>query len=485
MNTDTNLKKRTISSTIWKFSEQVMAEIVSLIVSIVLARLLSPSDYSIIGVIGIFSSFASVLITGGLNTALIQKKNADGQDYFMVLITSVLSAILMYALFFFLAPFIASLYNISLIVPVTRIITLTLPVNAVKSVVCAYISSNLKFKKFFLATIGATIVSALVGISLAFNGFGVWALVAQRLVNDIVSTFLLLITTKIPFTLKVSFNKLSSLFKYGWKVLASSLLGIAYSQIVPIVIGLKFSPTELSYYTKGHSFPNLISSNTNNTFSSVLFPVMAKFQDNKEVLLNYTRRFIKVTSFVAFPLMLGFFAVSDNFIRVVLTEKWMGASVYIKVFCISLMFEMIHTGNCETIKAMGRSDIFLVMEIIKKSLYFFTIAVFLVFGKSPVFLASSSIVCTLVAIIVNCIPNITLIGYRIKDQIVDLLPNLLSAIIMCFLVTLIGNLIVNMYLSLLVQIVSGIIIYVAISVIIKNENFKYLIDLIKGFTKER
>lgn len=476
---DSNLKSKAITSIFWKFLERIGAQLVSLIVSIIIARILNPSDYSVVSLITIFFTFANVLISGGLNTALIQKKDTDATDYSTVLIISVIISLVIYTILFFIAPIVAKFYKIESITLIMRVMGLILPVTAVKSIWCAYISSTLQFKKFFFATLGGTIVSAIVGITLAIKGAGAWALVAQQMTNTIIDTIILILTTKIKIIFKISFRKLKVLFGYGWKILASSLIGVFYTSIIPLTIGIKYSDADLSFYTKGNSFPSLISSTTTNTLSAVLFPTLSKFQDDKEVLLRYTRLFIKLSSFIVFPMMLGFFAVSNNFVLIVLTEKWMEAVPYIKIFCVAYMFEMIHIGNCETIKAMGRSDIYLIIEIIKKIGYFITIALFLIFTNTPQQLAVAFCICTTIALIVNSIPNQKLLGYKLKYQIIDLLPNLITAIAMCICVILIGKLKINIYLSFVIQVFSGIIIYLALNFLIKNDSLMYLFNFIK------
>lgn len=475
-----NLKKATITNIVWKLAERILAQVISLFVSIILARLLTPDEYSIVGIVAIFFSFANVIISGGLNTALIQKKDADAADYSSVLYLSVAVSGLIYALLFFLAPVIADIYHQALLIPIIRVMSLSLPVYAIKSVYCAYISSTLQFKKFFWSTLGGTIASAFVGVYMAINGYGAWALVAQQMTNTIIDTIILILTTKLQLVLSFSFARLKFLFNYGWKVFISTLIGVAYNEAIPLFLGIKFAPADLSFYTKGKNFPALISTTTTSSLSAVLFPVLAKYQDDREKLLNYTRQFIRVTSYVVFPLMLGFFAVSDNFILLLLTEKWLPASYYIKVFCIVFMFEIIHVGNCETIKALGRSDIFLVMEIIKKACYFVIIALFIFLGQTPEALALSSICCTVVvATIVNSYPNRKLIGYSYRLQIADLLPNLLCAAVMCIAVSLIGRIPLATFPSLFLQIFSGVAIYILLSIITKNPSFKYVLATIK------
>lgn len=476
---DSELKSKTISGIFWKLLERIGAQVVSLIVSIIIARILLPSDYSVVSLITIFFTFANVLISGGLNTALIQKQDADAEDYSSVLIVSVVISIILYIIFFFTAPYIAKVYKADSLILIIRIMGLTLPITAVKSIWCAYISATLQFKKFFFATLGGTIFSAIVGIVLALKGAGPWALIAQQMTNTVIDTIILIFTTKLKLKFHISWIKLKSLLKYGWKILLSSLIGTAYNALVPLAIGIKYTDEDLSFYAKGNSFPSLISSTTTNTLSAVLFSTLSKFQDDKVALLKYTRQFIRLTSFIAFPMMLGLLAVSENFVIVVLTEKWLNAVPYIKIFCIAYMFEMVHVGNCETIKAIGRSDVYLVMEIIKKIGYFISIILFLFFTNSPQQLALAFWVCTTIALIVNSIPNRKLLGYKWKYQLLDLLPNLITAVIMCFCVHMIGKLQINVYLLLFIQVFAGVLIYFSLNVLIKNQNLYYILSYFK------
>lgn len=481
MSNEANIKKNALFGTVWKFLERIIAQGVSLVVSIILARILEPTDYSVVGLVAIFFTFANVLISGGFNTALIQKRDADIEDYSSIMIFSLGVSVVVYVILFFCAPLISGLYNQEILVPIIRVMGLTLPVNALKSIVCAYTSSHLQFKKFFFATIGGTLFSAALGILMAENGFGAWSLVAQQMSNAVIDTVILYLSTRLRFVLKVNVNKLKSLINYSWKILVSQLIGAIYTELNPLFIGLRFTPADLSFYSKGKGFPELISTTTNNTLSAVLFPVMAKFQDDKQKLLNYTRLFIGLSSYLLFPLMFGFFVVADKFVLIVLTEKWMPAVPFIRIFCLALMFEMVHTGNCQTIKAMGRSDIYLIMDVIKKVCYFITIGVFMLFSKSAVMLAVSAIVCNIIALVVNCIPNIKLLGYKIRYQIIDLLPNMIISLIMAAGVYLVGLLRVSTLPLMIIQILCGALFYFVLSLISKNKNFKYYISIVKEY----
>lgn len=479
------LKKSAFGGAAWKFAERISAQLVSLVVSIVLARILIPDDYSVVSIVNIFFVVCNVLIVGGLNTALIQKKDADELDYATVLHTMMLIAALLYGVMFFCAPAISRLYQKDLLIPIIRVMSLTFFINAFKSVLAAYTSSILDFKKTFISAIIGTSVSAVVGIAMALNGFGAWALVAQQMINAAIDTAILYITTRFRILFRVSWERLKSLFAYGWKIFAASIITVIYDECCPLIVGVKFSGTDLAYYNKGKSFPGLLNSSITDTLSTVLFPVIAKVQDNAEAVLAITRRYMKTASYIVFPLMVGFLTVSENFIVVLLTEKWIEAVPYVQIFCLAYMFNIVQIGNLQAIKAMGRSDIVLILEVIKKSLFFLIIAAFVFLSDSPQMLALSSVLCTLVACAVNTLPNRKLIGYKYRYQLLDILPNLILSVIMGAAVWLVGKLALPRTLLLLLQILVGVITYVLLSLITKNENFSYLLGYCKQFLRKK
>ncbi len=478
------LKTKTINSAIWKFLERIAAQVVSFVVSVILARLLTPDDYSIVGIVAIFFAFAETIISGGFNAALIQKKDADEEDYSSVFTINILASTAMYLILFFCAPFIANLYEKDLLVPIFRVMGLTLFINAFKSIVSAYVSKQLQFRKYFLATMVGTIVSAVIGISMAIKGFGPWALVAQSMTNAVVGTIVLFATVKVRFRFKLYKTKAKGLFQYGWKIWVTSGISVLYDEINPLVVGLKYSGADLSFYSKGKSFPGLFNSTIGGTLSSVLLPSMVQVQDDPEKLLNYVRRFIGICTFCIFPMMIGLMAVSDTFILLLLTEKWLPASIYLQAFCIVYMFDMIQTGNLQVIKALGRSDITLILEILKKSLYFIVILSFILFTNRPEYLALACVINTLIATSINTFPNRKLIGYQYRLQLLDVLPNLITALLMGVVVFGLGILEIHPLLLLTVQVLGGAGTYLILNLIIRNQNLNYIWNIAIGFLRK-
>lgn len=480
-----NLKKQTFNSMIWKFLERFCAQIVSTIVSIILARILMPEDYSVVSIVTIFFAFCNIFISGGINSALIQKKDADVIDYSTVLITNILISFILYFVMFFAAPYIANIYDKEILIPVIRVMSLNFFVSGYKAVLCAKVSSDLKFKKFFFATIGGTILSAGVGIGMAINGFGAWALVAQQMIGNFIGAVLLTFTTKIKLKAVFSFERFKVLFSFGGKLFLANIITTVYNELKPLVVGIKYSATDLAFYKKGETYPSLLNTLGNNTLSAVLFPAMSKLQDDKAALLKVVRRFLRVSSFFVFPLLLGFLAVSDNFIVVVLTDKWLPISPYLKIFCIVFMFNLIQIGNIQATQAIGRSDITLKTEIIKKVIYFIIVFIFIFFFDSSVLLAASEILCYIVATIVNVYPNKKLIGFKYRYLFADLLPNLITSSIMCICVLLMNMLNINIYLLFVLQVFSGAIIYIVLNLIIKNDSLFYLVKIFKSYLHKK
>ena len=474
------IRQKVLSGAIWKFAERIIAQVVSLVVSLIIARLLDPSEYGVVSIVTIFFTFANVIISGGLNTALIQKKNVDKEDYNTVFTISFIVAVGLYALAFFLAPLISRLYEQGALAEIIRVLGLSLPIYALKSVVCAYISATLQFRKFFWATIGGTIASAIVGIALAINGYGAWALVAQQLTNTLIDTIILFCVTRLRLSFHITRNRVKGLVGYGSRIMASSLLGVTITQTNPMFIGLKYSSASLSFYTYGKTFPDALSSSITYTISSVLFPALSKYQDDKEALLHYTRTYIKIASFVVFPVMLGFAGVAGSFVRLFLGEKWLPAVYFMQISCFALMFDVVAAGNGETIKAMGRSDVFLRIEIIKKSGYVITLVLFLIFSNSPEVLAISLLVCTAIQVLVNSIPNRKLIGYKGRYQLMDLLPSFLGAVAMFVVVLLVGELKIHLVLVFALQVLAGVAIYVLFALLTKNQSLKMIKKVIKS-----
>ena len=471
------LKRNVFKNFVWRFAERVGAQLVSTVVSIILARILIPDDYGIVALMHVVINIFGVFVNCGLGSALVQKKDADNIDFSTVFFTQMLFCIVLYAILFFIAPFIASYYGNSSICPMIRVSGLTLLISGIKNIQTSYVSRNMQFKKFFFATLGGTIGAAIVGITMANAGYGAWALIAQSLFNNTVDTVILWITVKWRPQKDFSFSRLKSLFSYGYKLLLSSLLDTGYGSLRSLIIGKRYSSADLAYYNRGQSWVSLIIDNINSAIDSVLFPTMSKAQNDPGLVKSMTRRSIKTSTYIMAPMMMGLAACSVPLVRLVLTEKWLPCVPFQIIFCITYMFYPIHTANLNAIKAMGRSDIFLKLEIIKKVI---GVTLIIVASRISVMaMAYSLIISSVLSQIINSWPNKKLLGYKYTEQLRDILPTIILATGMGAIVSIIRNLNLSDILTLMIQIPLGIIIYIFGSKLLKIDSYSYINSLLK------
>lgn len=475
------MKNKVISSLFWKFLERGGTQLVQFIIQIVLARLLFPEEYGAVAIVTVFIAIANVFVQSGFNTALIQKKNVDDIDYSSVFYLSLFVAFILYLTLFFASPIIADFYNQPILTPVFRVLSLTLFFGAVNSIQQAVVSRNLDFKKYFFSSIGAIIVSAVIGIVLAYKGYGVWALVWQQLTNMALIMLILWFTVKWRPKLKFSFERIKTLFSFGWKLLCSSLIDTIYRNIYDLVIGKKYSSASLAYYNRGKQFPSVVIQNVDSSISSVMLPVLSKEQENREKVKRMVRRAIVTSCFIVFPIAFGFIAVAKPMVEVVLTSKWLPCVPFIQLLSLVYVFWPIHTANLQAINSIGRSDIFLKLEIIKKVVGIVILLITLPMGI--IALALGQIVSGIIGTFINAYPNKKLLNYSYIEQIKDILPSLIISMIMGLVTYSIIFLGLSMLLTLIIQIVVGVVIYVCLAKLLKLECFNYLIETIKGFKK--
>lgn len=472
-----------IKNFIWRFAERCGAQVVSFIVSIVLARILSPKDYGTIALVMVFTTILQVFVDSGLGTALIQKKDADDLDFSSVFYFNFVVCIILYLGMFFAAPLIAEFYGDIELVPVVRVISITIIISGVKGIQQSYVSRNMMFKRFFFSTLGGTIFSAILGIIMAYMGFGVWALVAQQLSNTAIDTLILWITVKWRPKLMFSWKRLKGLLSFGWKLLVSSLLDTVYNNLRNLIIGKIYSSSDLAFYNQGDKFPKVIVTNINASIDSVLLPTMSEAQDDHERVKAMTRRAIKTSTYIMAPLMMGLAFCANPIVKLVLTEKWMPCVPFLQIFCITYMFWPIHTANLNAINAMGRSDLFLKLEIIKKCVGLLLLLTTM--RISVMAMAYSLLVSGLISQVINSWPNRKLLKYGYLEQIKDILPSIILAIIMGFLVSLIQLFKWNPVVTLIIEIPLGALIYILGSKILGLESYNYLIDMVKSFVVKK
>lgn len=484
MDTQPSLKKTVISSLVWKFLERLGTQGIQFVVSIILARLLLPSDYGIITMIMVFTAIANSFIQSGFSTSLIQKKNSDELDFSSVFYTSFVIAIVCYIILFLASPLIADFYQMPQIKVILRVLALTLFFGAFNSVQNAKLSKDMKFKTLFFSSLGAIIVSGTTGITMAYLGFGAWALVGQQLANIIASTIILWFTSGWRPKIMFSLTRVKGLFSYGWKIMCSSLIDTFYQNLYNLVIGKFYNSATLGNYNKGEQFPKLIAVNIDGAIGSVMLPAYAREQERKDKVKKMVRRAIVTSSLILFPLMLGLAAIAEPLVKILLTDKWLGCVPFMQILCVVYALYPINTANLQAIKALGKSDYFLKLEIIKKIL---GITVLIITVPHGVYImAIGQVIVTIISTMINAFPNRKLLNYNYFEQVKDILPNLLIAILMFIVVYPIKYLIDNTILLLTIQIIVGAIIYIALMNIFKVEAFNYLFDIIeKRFKKNK
>lgn len=477
-------RNKLLKNLFWKFSERISAQLITTIMTIILARILEPSHYGIISIVTIFITIANVFVSDGLGSALIQKKEADDLDFSSVLYFNIGLSIVLYFALFLVAPYIHYFYGneYEIVTPILRVLGLRLILCAVNSVQQAYIAKQMIFKKFFLATILGTVISAFVGITMAYKGLGVWSLVAQYLTNATTDTVVLGITLKKKILKRFSWSRIKELYGFGTRILGTNLLITVYLELRALIIGKLYTSTDLAYYDQGRKYPNLIVSNINTSIGAVLFPQMSNEQDDLNKIKMITRTSIRFSSFLMCPMMLGLMVVAETFVRVVLTEKWISCVPLLQMFCIIYLFQPIHTANLQSIKAMGKGNVYLRLEIIKKSIEVVVLLLTMFISVKAIVIGIA--VCTTVFTFVNAYPNIKLLNYNFKEQLSDIIPALVRSVIMAVIVYLVGKLDINLIILLCIQIFVGLLTYIIICVGTRCSELLFILQFIRQYLKK-
>lgn len=464
---------------LWRFAERCGAQGVTFIVSVVLARLLEPAVYGTVALVTVFTTIMQVFVDSGLGSALIQKKDADETDFSTVFYFNITVCIVLYIIMFLVSPLIARFYEMPELIPVIRVLSITLVISGVKNIQQAYVSRHLLFRKFFFATLGGTIGAAVVGIYMAYRGYGVWALVAQNIFNQAIDTMVLWLTVKWRPKMLFSLQRLKGLLSYGWKLLASALLEVTYNDLWQLIIGKLYTKEDLAQYNQGKQFPSVIVSNINTSIDSVLFPTMSSQQDDCVNVRSMTRKAIRTSTYLMMPMMTGLAVCAESLVRIVLTDKWLPCVPFLRIFCFTYAFYPVHTANLNAIKSLGRSDLFLKLEIVKKVTGLIALVSTMWFGVMA--MAYSLLVTSILGQLINSWPNRKLLNYRYVDQFKDMLPQIVLSLFMGILVYCVQFFHLSSWLTLILQVVLGVVVYVGISAMLRLESFIYVQTIVKGF----
>ncbi len=473
-------KQNNISSALgWKLFERFGVQGVQFVLQIVLARILSPEHYGTLSLMVIFTTLANVFIQTGFNTALIRGKDVVEEDYSSVFWVSLTIAGVLYGIIFICAPWIGIFYNMPELVAPLRVLALMLLPGAFNSVQLAKVSRELDFRKVFFSNIAGILVSGVSGIIIALLGGGLWALVAQTMLNIFIACIVMFFTVKWRPKFVCNLQRVKVLFAFGWKLLVSGLINTLYQDLRSLVIGRKYDSGTLGYYNRGKNFPQFIITAVDGAVQSVMLPAMAKKQDSPAAVKELTRNSIMISSFILFPLMAGLAGVATPLVRLLLTEKWLPCVPYLQIYCFTLAFYPVHSCNLQAINAMGRSDIFLKLEIIKKSIGIAALVIAVFCFDSPIAIAMTGVFTTFTSCFINAYPNKKLLGYSYFEQMKDILPSFAISVVMMLGVLVLEMLHWSDVVTLILQVIVGVAVYVGLSVLLRLTSFNMLLDLLK------
>lgn len=472
-----SLKQKTVSGVWWSGIERFSVQGMQFLIQIVMARLLLPSDYGMIGMLIVFLAVAQTFIDSGFSNALIQKKDRDNTDYSTVFYFNVVVGILAYGLTFLAAPYIALFYQMPDLELVMRVIAVNLFLYSLTVVQRAQLTVKIDFKTQAKASIVAVCISGTVGILMAYHGFGVWALVFQAIVNATIEMLLLWIYARWIPTWIFSLKSFKRLFSFGSKLLLSGLLETVYRHLYTVVIGKKFSAQELGYYTRADQFAQFPSGNLSAIICRVIFPVLSDIQDEDERLEYVYRKYLRVSAYIIFPLMIGLCVLAKPFITLVLTDKWESSVILLQVLCLAYILYPVHTINLNLLQVKGRSDLFLRLEIIKKVVGVIILIVTIPLGVRV--MCGGIVVSSFIALFLNTYYTKRIVNVGLVMQLRDLTPIFCLALTMGGGVWGISQLFSSDFLKLLLGCCSGIVYYFFMSRLLYFKEWEELISLIK------
>lgn len=472
-----SLKEKTVKGVMWSSIDRFSTQGIQFVFSILIARLLLPSDYGAVAMLNIFLSISQAFIDSGFGTALIRKLDRTETDFCTVFYFNIVVGFFFYALLWLASPYIAGFYEIPLLEDITKIQALTFVFSSFSGVQRAKLSIAIDFKAKAKISIIVTILTGIVGLWMAYAGYGVWALVVQSIFSSFLGTVLLWTFVRWIPKLVFSWKSFREMFSFGSRLLASALLDTTYNNIYTLVIGKMFSSTTLGLYSRASGLAQYPSSNITGVLQGVTFPVLCSIQNEPERLANVYKRFLRLSAFIIFPLMVGLAAVADPLIRLVLTDKWEGSIYLLQIVCFSMMWYPIHAINLNLLQVKGRSDFFLKLEIIKKIQGVIVLCITVPMGI--VAMCYGSVVSSLICLVYNTYYTQKLIGYGYAAQMKDLLHILVHSLVMGVGVWCIVQVFDSLWLQLMVGILLGAVYYIAGAHFLHFEELDEVISLVR------
>lgn len=474
-------KEKVLSSFIWSFGERILAQIVSLVVGVVLARLLTPDDYGAVSIVMVFITICNVFVTSGFGTAIVRQKEASSVDFNTAFFLSFFVSILLYVVIFISAPYIAQFYENEILQPVMRVLGIWIILSAFSNIQQAYLQRQMKFKKFFIASLVGTSMSCVVGIGMALADFGVWALVAQYLTNTTINTAVLFFVGDWKPKVEFSIHSVKSIYSFGWKMLGSNLIYTLSNDIRSLIIGKVFGSSDLAYYDQGKKYPAVIVDNVDVAIAKVMLPTFSRAQSDLKGLKELLRKSIRVGIYIVAPLMCGFAAVANSFVVLILSEKWLSAVPFIQIMCIAYMTRPLEELCHRVTLAIGKSGtVMVVMAVINGvSLMLTVVAAFVL--RSVLWIALFYLVHTLVSLLCFMFIANRNLAYRVNEQLSDITPAILISAVMAVCVWGIGMLEINIYILLALQVIIGIVVYCILSKLFGVKEFMQIKKIICSY----
>lgn len=472
-----SLKDKTVKGVGWSAIDNVIQAGVTFLVSIVLARLLTPDDYGLIGIIAIFTTVCTALINGGFTTALIRKKNATDDDYNTAFITNLGVSIVLYALIFICSPLIANFFGREELLALTRVSSLGMIIGALALVQQTRLTKRIDFKSQTKITLIASVSSGIVGIVLAVLGFGVWSLVAQQLMSHSLRTVLLWFVNKWIPSLRFSSKSFHELFGFGWKMMVSSVIDTVWKELYQVVVGKFYSPATLGQYTRSKQFSKLFSSNLTSVIQRVTYPVLSNIQDDKERMVAAYRKIIKTTMFVTAISMFFVGAISEPLLYCLIGPKWHEAATYLPLICISGSLYPLHAINLNMLQVQGRSDLFLGLEIVKKIIALAPLFIGAFIGIMP--MLYTNVLTGIIAFFLNSHYSGIFLGYSSWMQIKDIAPSYGIAFLVSLSVFFLKYIPLSNWIILPIQIVVGSALFFFVCKLTKNKEFEGLLAIVR------
>lgn len=477
-----SLKSKTIKGASWSFIDSIAGQGITFFVGLVLARLLTPEEYGLIGIITIFIAVFNSIVDSGFSNALIRKKDAKDIDYNTVFISNLVVSVILFIVLFLCAPYISRFFNQPQLIPLLRVMGGIVIINAFAIIQRSIFVKNVDFKTQTKVSLISSITSGAVGIGMAVSGCGVWSLVGQQISRQFLNSAFLWIYSQWYPKLQFSFQSFKELFSFGWKLLVSGLIDTVWREIYQVVIGKCYSPATLGQYTRAHQFGSICSSNLTTVVQRVSFPVLSSVQDDKERLKNGYKRIIKVTMLLTFTLMLGLAAVAKPMVIVLIGEQWLPCVPFLQIICLQMMLYPLHSLNLNMLQVQGRSDLFLRLEIIKK---FIAIGPLLLgIFVNIYWMLWGSVVTGFIAYYLNAYYSGPFLNYSIKEQVKDILPSFGVAVAMAVPVYVMSFIPFNPYILLPLQVLTGAIITLAICEVTKLPEYMELKGIVSPLLRK-